>query len=157
MYTDVESTIWTWTCATAPVASNPTTTTASTASPFKQPDTDWIQIIIWIGFVAGAFWIFGYPLYILMGIIANWYYIITWWISLFAVFDNPDSEEYSFINFILFPWRKAVVFYVCFLLGIYLEWVPIVGFVALPLLGFAAWTSETDAAWLTADESATSA
>ena len=130
--------------------------------PYKQMTT-WSmdvvgvqEIILWIQVCSPLFYIIGMPLYAFTGYINAWINYVWVWICFIATLDaqgiiaepiiletmptEADVEKYSFLNYILFPYRKLVVAGWLTAVGVYggvipfVWWIPTVIFGALQIV-----------------------
>ena len=78
-YEDNDSVIWDWECA-APVGGEEKGDAKAEGKTlgryqYNAEDYLWLEIIIWILFISGAFWIFGLPIIYPLGVFyTNWFY-----------------------------------------------------------------------------------
>ena len=92
-----------------------------------------MEWLIWITYLSGLFWVFGYFVYIPLGT----FWLFTWmqywdWVAFFEmIFDGKDALVY-----VLGPMRRFQVGVVIFTLGLFNMLIPGWNFIAMPLLGY---------------------
>ena len=137
--TDNEGTAWVWTCPPPPVSAM-VDSGEDVPLPFSSEGEEWVEYLIWFCFGFGGLWIFGLPVYALLGIILDGYYCIKWFVGIEMV-ANPPNPTIDFFTFVLFPWRKQFVWTIAWWLGWSSILIPFWSTIFLPLLGLCVWLS----------------
>ena len=130
-YTDDDQTDWEWTCKVPPVNKQAGATSAS-----KKWDTKantWMEILIWITYISGAFWVFGYPIMFPLGLFVCIWTQIEYLLAFFDVLGGED-----FMAWLFGPYRRAFLTVLIFEFGLMNTIIPVWSIVADPLLGWLA-------------------
>ena len=90
-----------------------------------------MEWLLWITYISGVFWVFGYVVMIPLGSFIMIWLQIDALITLIDVFTGTDI-----MLWLEGPFRRSVVGSIIFTLGMLFTLIPVVDWVALPLLGW---------------------
>ena len=129
LYKDNDQTEWEWTCKVPPPKGAGGDDLAG--GKYSTKGNTWMEILLWITYISGVFWVFGYLVQLPLG-----FFVMTWlsidaMITFFDIFAGGD-----FMAWLAGPWRRSFVGSIIFSLGVFSTIIPVFDWVALPLLGW---------------------
>lgn len=146
-YVDNDNKPWTWQCLSskpeepkpqppppappAEVIEIPVAKEVQVLYSSYEEENDWILIFLYITYLSGLFWVFGYPVMFFCGFVA---YSAIYIQALLAFFDVLFGEKGSWGGFMMGPVRRAINGTFIFWTNVALVAIPVVNFAAAPLL-----------------------
>ena len=66
-YKDADKTEWEWTCKAPATKGMGGTNDSNSVGKYSTKGNTWMEILLWITYISGVFWVFGYPVQLPLG------------------------------------------------------------------------------------------